>query len=56
MAGRRSSIPSWQKEYRELADGVFAYIQAGGPGISNLNISNAGLIVGAESNVAVDAL
>jgi cyclase len=56
MAGRRSGIPSWPKEFREVADGVFAYIQAGGPGIGNLNISNAGLIVGRNANVAVDAL
>jgi cyclase len=56
MAGRRSGIPSWPKEFREVADGVFAYIQAGGPGIGNLNISNAGLIVGPNANVAVDAL
>jgi cyclase len=56
MAGSRKSIPSWPQEYREVADGVFAYIQAGGPGISNLNISNAGLVVGPEANVAVDAL
>ncbi|HXH20390.1 MAG TPA: MBL fold metallo-hydrolase [Dehalococcoidia bacterium] len=56
MAGRRAGIPSWPKEFREVADGVFAYIQAGGPGISNLNISNAGVVLGPETNVAVDAL
>jgi cyclase len=56
MAGRRSGIPNWPTEFKEIADGVFAYIQAGGPGISNLNISNAGLILGPEANVAVDAL
>jgi cyclase len=36
----------------ELADGVFAYVQEGG----GLCIANAGLIVGKESCVAVDAL
>jgi cyclase len=56
MTGRRKGIPSWPKEFREVADGVFAYVQAGGPGLSNLNISNAGLIVGPDSNVVVDAL
>jgi cyclase len=55
MAARRN-IPSWPAEFREVADGVFAYVQAGGPGMSNLNISNAGLIRGPEANVAVDAL
>ncbi len=56
MAARKKGIPSWPKEFREVADGVFAYIQAGGPGISNLNISNAGLIAGPEANIVVDAL
>jgi cyclase len=56
MAGRRTGIPSWPTEFKEIAGGVFAYVQAGGPGISNLNISNAGLIAGPDANVAVDAL
>ncbi len=56
MAGRRTGIPSWPTEFKEVADGIFAYIQAGGPGISNLNISNAGLIAAPDTNVAVDAL
>jgi cyclase len=51
-----STIPSWPTEFREVADGVFAYIQAGGPGIPNLNISNAGLVSGPEANIVVDAL
>lgn len=56
MASRRYGIPAWPKEFKEVADGVFAYVQAGGPGISNLNISNAGLITGRGTSVAVDAL
>lgn len=56
MTLARKNIPSWPQEYREVGDGIFAYIQAGGPGIPNLNISNAGLIVGPEANVVVDAL
>ncbi len=55
MASSRS-VPTWPKEFREVADGVFAYVQAGGPGQSNLNISNAGLIAGPEANIVVDAL
>jgi cyclase len=50
------TVPSWPKEFREVADGIHAYIQEGGPGIPNLNISNAGLIAGPEANVVVDAL
>lgn len=44
--------PVWKTAMRELAPGVFAYVQATG----QTGISNAGLIVGAESAVAVDAL
>jgi hypothetical protein len=30
---------------RQLAQNVFAYIQAGGPGMMNQGVSNGGLIV-----------
>lgn len=45
-------IPEWQTEMREVADGVFAYVQAGG----DFCVANAGVILGPESAVAVDAL
>lgn len=50
------AIPSWKTELRELAPGVFAYIQAGGPGIPSLSVSNAGLVVAEDRMMAVDSL
>ena len=44
--------PVWRTAMREVASHVFAYVQATG----QTGISNAGLIVGAEGAVAVDAL
>lgn len=46
------SIPTWPTGLVEVADGVFAYLQEGG----GLCVSNAGLIVGEESCVVIDAL
>jgi len=43
---------TWKTGLIEVADGAFAYVQATG----GLCISNAGLIVGEEAAVAVDAL
>jgi glyoxylase-like metal-dependent hydrolase (beta-lactamase superfamily II) len=43
---------SWETGLVEEADGVFAYVQAGG----GLCVANAGLIVGPESCVVIDAL
>ncbi len=45
-------IPSWPTELREVADGVFAYVQAGG----GFCVSNAGVVVGGGEAVAIDAL
>lgn len=45
-------VPQWPTEMREVADGVFAYVQATG----GFCIANAGLIVGPEGAIAVDAL
>ena len=44
--------PAWKTAMREVAAGVFAYVQATG----QTGISNAGLVVGSEGAVAVDAL
>ena len=44
--------PAWKTGMREVAPQVFAYVQATG----ETGISNAGLIVGADGAVAVDAL
>ena len=43
---------TWPTGLIELADGVFAYVQAGG----GLCVSNAGLIVGPEGCIVIDAL
>jgi cyclase len=51
-----AEIPSWKTELRELAPGVFAYTQAGGPGMLNQGVSNAGLIVGEDHTLAIDSL
>ena len=42
---------SWKTGLQRVARGVYAYIQAGG-----LNVSNAGLIVGDDEALVVDAL
>jgi cyclase len=51
-----ASIPSWSTELRLLAPGVFGYIQAGGPGIPSVSVSNAGLVVGDEHMLVIDTL
>ena len=43
---------TWPTGLIELADGVFAYVQEGG----GLCVSNAGLIVGPEGCIVIDAL
>src|SRR4029453_8423780 len=48
----RSSGHSWSTSMREVGAGIFAYVQATG----ETGISNAGLIVGRDGAVAVDAL
>jgi cyclase len=49
-------VPTWNTELHELAPGVFAYIQAGGPGRDNVSVSDAGLIVGDAGVMVIDAL
>jgi cyclase len=46
------AIPTWPTGLIEVADRAFAYLQEGG----GLCISNAGLIVGDESCIVIDAL
>lgn len=52
---RFPQVPSWKNELRELAPGVFAYIQAGGPGLLAQGVSNAGLVVGDDHAMIIDA-
>ena len=49
-------VPSWNTELREVAPGVYAYIQAGGPGRDNVSVSNAGVIVGDDGVMVIDTL
>jgi cyclase len=50
------AAPAWKTELRELAPGVFAYIQGGGPDVPNVSISNAALVAGPDALLAIDAL
>jgi cyclase len=47
--------PAWKRELRQLAPNVYAYVQGGGPGVSNFGVSNPGLIAGADDLTAIDA-
>lgn len=48
--------PTWETELRELAPGVYGYVQAGGPGRNNVSVSDAGIIVGDDGVMVIDAL
>lgn len=52
---RFPEVPNWKNELRQLAPGVFTYMQAGGPGILAQGVSNAGLIVGDDHAMVLDA-
>ena len=62
LAGRSAAqsrfpqIPSWNTELRQLVPGVYAYTQATGPGVNNASLSNAGVIAGPDSLLAIDTL
>lgn len=49
-------MPTWKTELRQLAPNVYAYQQQGGTGFLNAGISNAGLFVGEDGLVVLDAL
>ena len=53
---QHSLPPTWEGELREMAPGVCAYIQAGGPGRDNTAVANAGVIVGDEDVMVIDTL
>ena len=54
--GVGNQIPSWPTELRRLSSGVYAYVQASGPGVDNASLSNAGVIVGPDGLLAIDTL
>jgi cyclase len=45
-------IPAWDTRLHELADGVFAYVQAGG----GFCVANAGVIASGDDAIVIDAL
>ena len=47
--------PTWNRELRQLAPNVYAYVPGGGPGISAAGVSNPGMIAGADYLLAIDA-
>ena len=47
--------PSWKTEFRQLAPNVYAYTQAGGPGVPSSAISNGACIIGPDHWMAIDA-
>ncbi len=53
---RYPKMPTWKTELRQLASNVYVYQQQGGTGLPNAGISNAGLFVGEDWAVALDAL
>jgi cyclase len=52
---RYPMAPSWNRELRQLAPNVYAYLQGGGPNVSNAGVSNPGMIAGPDFLMAVDA-
>jgi cyclase len=49
-------LPTWPTEFRQLRPNVWAFIRGGGDGVDNASLSNAGLIVGPDNAMIVDAL
>ena len=49
-------MPTWKTELKQLAPNVYVYQQQGGTGLLNAGISNAGLFIGEDWGVALDAL
>ncbi len=48
--------PTWDRELRDVAPHVYAYVQAGGPGRNNVSVSDAGTIVGDDGLLIIDTL
>jgi cyclase len=47
--------PTWNRELKQLAPNVYAYIQGGGPNVSAAGVSNPGMIAGTDYLLAIDA-
>lgn len=53
--GAGAPYPKWGTELRQLAPNVYAYTQAGGPGVPSSAISNGACILGPDHWLAIDA-
>lgn len=53
---RHPMPPTWERELREVAANVYAYVQGGGPGRNNVSVSDAGVIVGNDGLMIIDTL
>jgi cyclase len=47
--------PTWNRELRQLAPNVWAWVQGGGPNQTAAGVSNTGLIAGPDYLMAIDA-
>ncbi len=47
--------PHWNRELKQLAPNVYAYTQAGGPGLPSQGFSNPAMIAGPDSLLAIDS-
>ncbi|HEY2646439.1 MAG TPA: MBL fold metallo-hydrolase [Candidatus Acidoferrales bacterium] len=47
--------PAWNRDLRQVAPNIYAYSQGGGPGINPAGVSNALVVAGPDSLLAVDA-
>ena len=46
--------PHWNRELKQLAPNVYAYVQEGGPGIPSAGVSNMGMIAGPDFLWGID--
>jgi glyoxylase-like metal-dependent hydrolase (beta-lactamase superfamily II) len=54
--GAAGHIPTWNTGLQRLAPDLYAFIREGGDGVDNASLSNAGLIVGPDNAMIIDAL
>ena len=47
--------PTWNRELRQLAPNVYAWVQGGGPTMTAAGVSNTGLIAGPDYLLAIDS-
>ncbi|MGH9679260.1 MAG: MBL fold metallo-hydrolase, partial [Candidatus Acidiferrales bacterium] len=47
--------PTWNRELKQVAPHIYAYAQGGGPQVSNAGVSNALIVEGPDSLLAMDS-